>query len=362
MLKKQSILDKMGLFSKNEKSPEEKLVKELVGGFLSSDNLLKVLDNHKSQDRLKDIVTESWKNGASAYDIQKVYDENLLRLNEYGRLDSEKRRAKREEEVPKIIFNLKSKPKEEKKGIKKFFLTSMEKEFVEILSKEYLHDLDNEMFFALEGVLHNVRKDQGTLEEIYAVLEKNIDFVEKMDNRLKSAKKNIFGEKICIGEIIFHMPSKYKGRMKSAGKEQEYIIDRKIIDSYELVDFIDDDESFFKKFEHKWVERCGGDASDNHWTQTIGIKVYTYKTTEQVLSDLENSSEKWVINDNFDIGEYSGYKLDKKEGFLNLKETNYFLFEKDGKTVLIFSKDKYEDNRQASGSMKWESIIKEVIS
>ena len=350
----------MSLFNKKEKSPEEKLVKKLVGGFLSSNNLLVVLKDTRSQDRLKDIVTSAWKNGASAQDIQKVYDENLARLKEYKTLNSEKRRAKREEEIPKIIFDLKSKPKEEKKGFKKVFSTTIGEEFVKILSGEYLNSLDDEMAYALEGTLKKVQRDGGTLEDMYNVFESNIDFVEKKDARLKNAQNNIFGEKIRIGDVIFHMPSKYKGRMKSAGKIQGYLIDTRVIDVYELIDSNEDDEVVFKIFEHGWSDDSGENST--FYTQSIGIKVYKHKDIGQVLSDLENSDKKWIIENSLVIGEYSGYEILKKDGFLDHIKTLYFLSEKDGKTVLIFAKGVYDYKHQSCGPMNWEDIIKEIIS
>ena len=70
----------MGFFSRKEKSPEEKLVRELVGNFWVSDNLIEVLNSPTSQSELQKIVKEAWKNGASANEIQKVYDENLARF------------------------------------------------------------------------------------------------------------------------------------------------------------------------------------------------------------------------------------------------------------------------------------------
>ena len=71
----------MGIF---KKSPEEKLVDELVGsGFLICDNLSDVLISPVSQNELQEIVKGAWKNGASVSEIQRVYDENLLRLKSF---------------------------------------------------------------------------------------------------------------------------------------------------------------------------------------------------------------------------------------------------------------------------------------
>ncbi len=71
----------MGFFSKKEKSPEEKLVDELVGsGFSVRGNLIDVLDSRSARIELQEIVQEAWKKGASVIEIQKVYDENLTRL------------------------------------------------------------------------------------------------------------------------------------------------------------------------------------------------------------------------------------------------------------------------------------------
>ena len=69
----------MGLLGK--KTPEEKLVNDLVGsGLFTSKNLRAVLDEPVAIGELQSIVQETWKNGASAALIQSVYDENLARL------------------------------------------------------------------------------------------------------------------------------------------------------------------------------------------------------------------------------------------------------------------------------------------
>lgn len=79
----------MGMFSK-KKSSEEKLVDELVGsGSKKSDNLKKVLNSDFAIDELQKIVKEAWQNGYSANDIQKVYDDNLKRLeNSYKEIEA----------------------------------------------------------------------------------------------------------------------------------------------------------------------------------------------------------------------------------------------------------------------------------
>ncbi|MDR0911994.1 MAG: hypothetical protein LBM96_05245 [Methanobrevibacter sp.] len=70
----------MGLFSKKEKSEEEKLVKFLVGtGFSMSKNLTSQRDNLNSvaMQFIKDAVIKAWKDGKSVNKIQKVYDDTL---------------------------------------------------------------------------------------------------------------------------------------------------------------------------------------------------------------------------------------------------------------------------------------------
>ena len=65
-----------------EQTPEEKLVDDLVGLDSSeSENLKTVLSISRSRTELKEIVHEALKNGASVNEIQKVYKENLARLN-----------------------------------------------------------------------------------------------------------------------------------------------------------------------------------------------------------------------------------------------------------------------------------------
>ena len=69
----------MGILSK--KTPEEKLVNELVGsGLFTSKSLRTVLNEPVAIGELQNIVQEAWKNGASVDLIQSVYDENLARL------------------------------------------------------------------------------------------------------------------------------------------------------------------------------------------------------------------------------------------------------------------------------------------
>ena len=73
----------MGLFSKKEKTIEQKLVDELVGsGFLLSDNVIHILDNSSSRNELQKIVKKTWKSGASVTEIQRVYDEKLVILKD----------------------------------------------------------------------------------------------------------------------------------------------------------------------------------------------------------------------------------------------------------------------------------------
>ncbi|KZX16551.1 hypothetical protein [Methanobrevibacter curvatus] len=73
----------MGLFSKKEKTSEEKLADELVGlGWGYSVNL-NSLKNELSTDKrikLQDTVKEVLKNGGSVEDIQKAYDDTLAEI------------------------------------------------------------------------------------------------------------------------------------------------------------------------------------------------------------------------------------------------------------------------------------------
>jgi len=87
-----------------EQTPEEKLVDKFVGlDFLESENLKNVLSISSSRRELKDIVQEAWRNGASVSEIQKVYDENLARLNpSYAGLDPSNNK---ENESIKEIFS-----------------------------------------------------------------------------------------------------------------------------------------------------------------------------------------------------------------------------------------------------------------
>jgi len=84
----------MNVFSKKEKTLEEKLVKELVGSGISiSPNLKGSLNDSSSQKELQKIVKQAWKNGASVSEIQRVYDENLSRIkkSQEFKLQSESR-------------------------------------------------------------------------------------------------------------------------------------------------------------------------------------------------------------------------------------------------------------------------------
>ncbi|KZX11970.1 hypothetical protein [Methanobrevibacter curvatus] len=71
----------MGLFSRKEKSPEEKLVSELVGtGFSMSKNLTNLRKEGVTSVEMKfikDNVISAWKSGKSVKKIQKVYDQTL---------------------------------------------------------------------------------------------------------------------------------------------------------------------------------------------------------------------------------------------------------------------------------------------
>ncbi|MDR3063182.1 MAG: hypothetical protein LBU40_03460 [Methanobrevibacter sp.] len=71
----------MGLFSRKEKSPEEKLVNELVGtGFSMSKNLTNLRKEGITSVEMKfikDNVISTWKNGKSVLKIQKAYDQTL---------------------------------------------------------------------------------------------------------------------------------------------------------------------------------------------------------------------------------------------------------------------------------------------
>jgi len=64
-------------------TPEQELVDRLVGsGFLFGDVLNEVLDSPVYKKELHDKVRKIWKNGATCEEIQRFYDENLLRLQE----------------------------------------------------------------------------------------------------------------------------------------------------------------------------------------------------------------------------------------------------------------------------------------
>jgi hypothetical protein len=73
---------KLGLFSKKEKIPGEQLVDELVGSGPSAKGNLNNLfpDNSAARAELQEIVQMAWINGASVSEIQRIYDDNLLRL------------------------------------------------------------------------------------------------------------------------------------------------------------------------------------------------------------------------------------------------------------------------------------------
>ena len=63
-----------------EKTPEEKLVDELVGEGFFYNQFNELANDQGAKRELYNIVTKAWKNGASVSEIQQVYDENLLTL------------------------------------------------------------------------------------------------------------------------------------------------------------------------------------------------------------------------------------------------------------------------------------------
>ena len=64
-------------------TPEQELVDRLVGsGLLFGDMLNEVLASPVYQKELHDVVRKVWKKGATCEEIQRVYDENLLRLKD----------------------------------------------------------------------------------------------------------------------------------------------------------------------------------------------------------------------------------------------------------------------------------------
>lgn len=237
----------MGIFSKKEKTPEERLVDELVGsGSSARGTLMNVFpDNAAARAELHEIVQKAWKNGASVSEIQRVYDDNFLRLKREEIEPS----SKNNEDVAEIKHSLKEK-----------------EEYIPFY-KKYMLPI---------GVLSFVFL-------VFGVVSYGLFFMEHTYTDFNEFE---------IAGLSFNIPTDYE--LSATGENGDVFFNK-----------------FFDKYNTTSSSRTGSGRTRTTTTEhTVFIEAYVYKSksVQQVVSSI--SSEGWGVH-NASYGKYSGYRLER---------------------------------------------------
>ncbi|KZX16552.1 hypothetical protein [Methanobrevibacter curvatus] len=237
------------------------------------------------------------------------------------------------------------------------------------LEDELWHEMMNNLYFDRKGfisIIKDIRKNGGTCEEMQKAYDENLPiFKNKNIEFALLSSENTFNVEVVVDNLFFHVPYKTPVQMSmweyGVADAPQHTSDSK----YELIDMFDDEEAVFHKYVHYWtdisedrnttdsVATFNGNKRKYKKEHMISIKVYKNKNLEQVLSDFKSSSKKLKINDSDFIGYYFGRVIEKK-GMVSYSPHS-FIFEKDGKTVVVSVEGPNEDG------YNFYNIIKRVI-